>query len=80
MEQTDLQLIGVWKEKDPELKRLWEEHVDYEEQLELFNKRVYLTTEEELERKTIQKKKLRGRDQIERILMRIRKEEETDPA
>ena len=79
MEQTDLQLIGVWKEKDPELKRLWEEHVDYEEQLDLFNKRVYLTTEEELERKTIQKKKLRGRDQIERILIRIRKEEVTDP-
>jgi uncharacterized protein len=79
MEQTDLQLIGVWKDKDPELKRLWEEHVDYEEQLDLFNKRVYLTTEEELERKTIQKKKLMGRDQIERILMRIRKEEEPDP-
>lgn len=79
MEQTDLQLIGVWKEKDPELKRLWEEHVDYEEQLELFNKRVYLTTEEELERKTIQKKKLMGRDQIERILIKIRKEQEIDP-
>lgn len=73
MEQRDLQLIEEWKSKDPELKRLWQEHLDFEEQLERFNKRVYLTTAEELERKTIQKKKLRGRDELERILMQIRR-------
>lgn len=73
MEDRDLQLIEEWKGKDSELKRLWQEHLDYEEQLERFNKRLYLTTAEEVERKTIQKKKLRGRDEIERILVQIRR-------
>jgi uncharacterized protein len=72
MEQRDLELISTWKEKDPELNRLWQEHVEFEEQLESFNKRVYLSPTEELERKTLQKKKLKGRDQIERILAKLR--------
>ncbi len=74
MEQRDLELIEQWKEKDDELKRLWLEHLEFEEQLEQFNSRVYLSTSEQMERKTLQKKKLKGRDEIERILRRIRKE------
>jgi len=74
MEQRDLELIEAWKEKDPELKRLWAEHLEFEEQLEQFNARVYLSSAEQLERKVLQKKKLAGRDAIERILSRIRKE------
>ncbi|MFC1833908.1 DUF465 domain-containing protein [Thermodesulfobacteriota bacterium] len=73
MEKKDLALIEQWKAKDPELKKLWDEHLEFEEQLERFNKRVYLTTEEELERKMIQKKKLKGRDSIERILVKLRR-------
>jgi uncharacterized protein YdcH (DUF465 family) len=72
MEKRDIDLIQQWKERDPELKKLWQEHLEFEEQLEAFNKRVYLTAGEELERKTLQKKKLKGRDEIERILTRIR--------
>jgi uncharacterized protein YdcH (DUF465 family) len=72
MEKRDLDLIEQWKEKDPDLKKLWQEHLEFEEQLEAFNKRVYLTPTEETERKTIQKKKLKGRDQIERILAKLR--------
>jgi uncharacterized protein YdcH (DUF465 family) len=72
MEMRDLDLIEKWKDRDPELKKLWEEHLEFEEQLERFNSRVYLSTTEEVERKTLQKKKLKGRDDIERILRRIR--------
>lgn len=72
MEKRELELIEAWKDKHPELKRLWEEHLEFEEQLDRFSKRVYLSTSEELERKTIQKKKLMGRDKIERILRQIR--------
>ncbi len=72
MEQRDLDLIDAWKEKDPELKRLWQEHLEFEDQLDVFNKRIYLSPSEELERKTLQKKKLKGRDQIERILAKLR--------
>jgi len=73
MEQKDLDLITKWKEREPELKTLWEEHLEFEEQLESFNRRPYLSPTEEIERKTIQKKKLKGRDQIERILTRLRR-------
>jgi uncharacterized protein len=72
MESSDLEIINTWKEKDPELSKLWQEHLEYEEQLQSFNKRLYLSHSEELERKTLQKKKLRGRDQIEKILVRYR--------
>ena len=74
METRDLALIEEWKEKDPELKRLWQEHLEFEEQLAAFNKRVYLSASEELERKTLQKKKLKGRDLIERILIKLRQQ------
>ncbi len=74
MEKTDLDLIEQWKDKEPDLKRLWEEHLEFEDQLDAFNKRVYLSPTEQLERKTLQKKKLQGRDQIERILAKIRRQ------
>jgi uncharacterized protein len=74
MEKTDLELIEQWKQKDPDLKKLWDEHLEFEEQLASFNKRVYLSPTEQLERKTLQKRKLQGRDQIERILAKIRQQ------
>ena len=75
MEQRDLDLIIKWKDREPELKTLWEEHLEFEEQLASFNKRPYLSPTEEMERKMLQKKKLKGRDQIERILVKLRKSE-----
>jgi hypothetical protein len=45
-----------------------EQHKEYEKELEAYNKRIHLTTEESIERKRIQKLKLAGRDKIERIL------------
>jgi uncharacterized protein YdcH (DUF465 family) len=72
MERRDHDLINTWKDKDAELAKLWQEHLEYEEQLEVFNKRLYLSHSEDLERKTLQKKKLRGRDQIEKILTKYR--------
>lgn len=77
MEKSDLELIEEWKQSDPELNRLWTEHREFEEQLERFNSRVYLSTAEQVERKTIQKKKLKGRDRIERILIKLRKQSRT---
>jgi hypothetical protein len=74
MEETDLQLIRKLIPKDQELKRLWDEHLVYEEKLEQFNKRRYLSTEEEIRRKEIQKLKLQGKDKIEEILRRYRSE------
>ncbi len=72
MEKQDLELIESCKDREPELNKLWQEHLEFEEQLEVFNRRVYLTPSEEIERKTIQKKKLKGKDQMEKILSRLR--------
>jgi uncharacterized protein YdcH (DUF465 family) len=75
METRDLDLIADWKDKDPELKALWGEHLQLEEELEKFNTRVYLTTQEEIQQKALKKRKLQGRTQIERILVKIRKDQ-----
>ncbi len=72
MEKRDLDLIQQYVSSDPELKRFWDEHEGFERRLEEFNRRLYLTPEEELERNKIQKLKLAGRDQIEKILSKYR--------
>jgi uncharacterized protein len=75
MEKWDVELIEKWKDKDAQLGRLWQEHLEFEEQLQAFSKRLYLSTAEEVEKKTLQKKKLQGRTEMERILIRLRKAE-----
>lgn len=72
MEETELQMIRRLIPKNRELKKLWDEHLDYEEKLDQLNKRRYLSTEEEIRRKEIQKLKLRGKDRIEEILRSYR--------
>ncbi len=72
MEKWDEELIARLLPRDEELRKYVEEHRRYEEQLEKFNQRPYLTTEEEMEKKRIQKLKLAGRDKIEAILTKYR--------
>ncbi len=72
MEKRDLELIQKYSSDDAELKRCMEEHEMYEHKLEEFNRRLYLTPEEEIERKRVQKLKLAGRDRIEVILSKYR--------
>ena len=68
MEENDLQLIRKLIAKNRELKELWDEHLDYEQKLEQLNRRRYLSTEEEIKRKELQKLKLKGKDRIAEIL------------
>jgi uncharacterized protein YdcH (DUF465 family) len=76
MEERDLALIKTWVQQDPELKQFVDEHDEYERRLEEFNRRPYLTAEETLERKRLQKLKLAGRDKIEQILAKYRQKED----
>jgi len=73
MEKQDLELIEQLADKDPELKKFWEEHHEFERRLEEFNRRPYLTTAETMERKRLQKLKLAGRDRMEQILAKYRR-------
>jgi uncharacterized protein YdcH (DUF465 family) len=75
MEERDLELIRRVMELEPELKQRLAEHEEFERRLEEFNRRPYLTSEETLERKRLQKLKLAGRDRIEQILARYREKE-----
>ncbi len=72
MEKSDEALIARYVDRDEELRKYVDEHRRYEEALEAFNKRVYLTPEEEFEKKKIQKLKLQGKDRIQHILARYR--------
>ncbi len=68
MENSDQELIEELIQTNEELAALWREHLAFEEKLEDMNRRIYLTPEEQIERKSIQKMKLAGRDRIETIL------------
>lgn len=68
MEQKDLELIRELVDTDQELAELWHRHLELEAQLENMNQRVYLTSEEQVERKRLQKIKLAGRDRMDAIL------------
>ena len=72
MEEKDEALIQTLLEREPELRRYYEEHVDLERRLGAFQQKHYLTPEEEMERKRLQKLKLAGKDRIMEILSRYR--------
>jgi uncharacterized protein len=61
-------LIEHLKQTDPEFRQLMEEHLRYEQQLEEFNKLRYLTSQQEIEKKHVQKLKLHGKDRMAEIL------------
>jgi uncharacterized protein YdcH (DUF465 family) len=68
METDDNALIEHLKQTNPEFRQLIEEHLQYERQLEEFNKLRYLSSAQELEKKRVQKIKLRGKDRMAEIL------------
>jgi len=72
MEPNDIAMIQENLEHNPELAKLWAEHLELEKKLEEMNQRIYLSTEEQVERKRLQKLKLAGRDRIEQILAELR--------
>ncbi len=72
MEKADELLIKKYIRQDEELKKYVEDHEKLEADLENFNRRIYLTAEEEIEKKNLQKRKLRGKEQIYKILAKYR--------
>ncbi len=72
MEKEDELLISKHIKSDAELRKYVEDHKKLETELEWFNKRVYLTPEEEMEKKKLQKRKLLGKDRIHEILSKYR--------
>ena len=72
MEFKEEHAIVSLLDKDPELKKFYEEHREFEKKLAEFQHKHHLTAEEELEMKRIQKLKLVGKDRMMEILGRHR--------
>lgn len=70
-EEQILSLVSVV----PELQSLYAEHLDLKKQLDHLNHKHYLTPEEELEKKRIQKLKLAGKDRMMALLAAHRHEQ-----
>jgi uncharacterized protein len=68
MEKAEELLIEKYIHQDAELRESVQEHKKLEEEIERFNKRIYLTSEEETEKKNLQKKKLQKKEQIYKIM------------
>jgi len=68
MGQTQEAKMAALIEKNPEFKSLVQEHRMLDDKLKELDRKVYLTPDEEMERKRLQKLKLAKKDQIARIL------------
>lgn len=77
MESQDVELIQRHLSRDKVLAALYEEHVSYEKKLAKLDNKLFLTPEEEMTRKELQKKKLKGKDLIETILKKYREGHKT---
>jgi hypothetical protein len=70
MEHREEELIQQHAVHDVELRTLYQEHLELKHQLEAFRSKLYLTPEEELEKKRIQKLKLASKDRMMDLLNR----------
>lgn len=68
LEGIENTLIEQAKRDNAEFCRLLEEHQHYESQLEVYNELRFISSEQELERKRLQKLKLQGKDRMLEIL------------
>ena len=68
MEAKERLLVLEMLKRDMRLQRLYQEHLHLEERLSTFFKRPFLTDAEEVERKRLKQRKLRGVDRMMDIL------------
>jgi hypothetical protein len=72
MESREEQAIVSLLDKDPELRKYYEEHQELEKRLSEFHLKHHLSADEEMEMKRIQKLKLVGKDKMMEILGKYR--------
>ncbi|MDW7646007.1 MAG: YdcH family protein [Desulfuromonadales bacterium] len=72
MQQDSQSLVQSLFDQNPRFRLLYEEHQLLEKDLESLTRKSFLTAEEELEKRKLQKLKLAGKDEMERILNNYR--------
>ncbi len=66
--EIDPTLLEKVQGENEEFKKLYEEHLELKHRVEKLNKMSFLTPEQELEKKTVQKQKLKGKDRMSQII------------
>jgi uncharacterized protein YdcH (DUF465 family) len=69
----DSEIVEILKKENDEFQKIEEEHRSFEQTLAALDKRKYHTTDEEMERKTIQKKKLLIKDRMAVMIREYKK-------
>ncbi len=67
----DQTLLQDLIENNPRFRMLYEEHVIFEKQLTEFEKKGFLSDQEELDKNKIKKMKLVGKDEMKKILQTV---------
>ncbi len=75
MESNDIALIEKYGIEDPELRDLWDQHMEYEKMLEKMESKPYLSPTQHQEMKQLKKKKLAGKTKLEFLLDKYRQME-----
>jgi hypothetical protein len=68
----DEEIAEVLRKENEEYKKLEEKHKKLEQHLAEINKKRFLTTEEEVEKKKIQKQKLQYKDRMAELIRKYR--------
>jgi len=68
MGQSQEARIAALAEKDPAFKALVQEHRSLDDRLKEFDRKVYLSPDEEMERKRLAKLKLAKKDKIAQLI------------
>lgn len=67
----DQTLLQNLTETNPRFRMLYEEHHLFEKQLAEYDKKGYLSPQEELEKNKVKKMKLAGKDEMEKIIQSV---------
>ncbi len=67
----DQTLLQNLTETNPRFRMLYEEHCLFEKQLSEYDKKPYLSPDEELEMNKVKKLKLAGKDEMEKIIQSV---------
>ena len=67
----DQTLLLNLTESNPRFRMLYEEHTLFEKQLLEYDKKGYLSPQEEVEKNKVKKMKLVGKDEMEKILQSV---------
>ncbi len=67
----DQTLLQNLTETNPRFRMLYEEHNLFEKQLSEYDKKGFLSSQEEIEKNKVKKMKLAGKDEMEKIIQTV---------